>query len=48
VNPNIQVNLSQSITVPPGTSAEQLAVIRRESEAAINRAAERAAAALET
>jgi hypothetical protein len=44
---NISVQLSQSITVPPGTTAEQLAVIRRESDAAIERAAERAAAAME-
>jgi hypothetical protein len=44
---NINLNLSQSITVPPGTTSEQLSVIRRESEAAIERAADRAAAALE-
>jgi hypothetical protein len=44
---NVNVQLSQSITVPPGTTAEQLAVIRRESDAAIERAAERAAAAME-
>jgi len=44
---NISVQLSQSITVPPGTTAEQLAVIRRESDAAIERAADRAAAAME-
>ncbi len=44
---NISLTLQQSITVPPGTTAEQLAVIRRESEAAIERAAGRAAASLE-
>jgi hypothetical protein len=44
---NISLSLNQSITVPPGTTSEQLAVIRRESEAAIERAADRAAASLE-
>ncbi len=44
---NISLTLQQSITVPPGTTSEQLAVIRRESEAAIERAADRAAASLE-
>jgi hypothetical protein len=48
VNPNIQVSVVQNVTVPAGTTAEQIAVIRREVDSGVNRAVERAAAALET
>lgn len=43
----INLDMNQSITVPPGTTAEQLEVIRRETERALSREIDRATKALE-
>lgn len=44
---SINMDVTQNITVPPGTTAEQLAIIRRESESTIAREIDRAVKALE-
>jgi len=47
-NTTLDFNVTQNITVPPGTSAEQLAVIRAETRRTLEREIDSAARALET
>ena len=47
-NTRLDFNVTQNITVPPGTTAEQLAVIRAETRRTLEREVDSAARALET
>ena len=47
-NTSLDFNVTQNITVPPGTTAEQLATIRAETRRALEREVNNAARALET